>query len=472
MSDTIPPTLNSLELVYSSESLSAQTERYKNLAAKFEAEYNCKPDFFARAPGRVNLIGEHIDYSGYGVLPMAISQDIVIAAAVVKDSFVSKCRVANVKSSHASFEFDPNNIVIDTAKHHWGNYVLAGFKGAADAISGTHAPLYLMVDGIIPSGAGLSSSSALVCCVALAVANAYSHLFTKVQFADLCAKCERLIGTEGGGMDQSISFMAEKGTAKNIMFHPLRATQVNLPEGAAFVVADSSVVSEKQVTAATHFNLRVVECRMSALLLAKKEGAKNWKECRTMSKAQTALELSVEQLKEKVEKHLHPGSYSLDELSTEFGMTETEIIEELMSPSTAGQKSFKLHDRARHVLTETLRVDAFRSTCESATSSEAALTELGKLMNESHASCKDDYECSCEELDELTSICRSLGAFGSRLTGAGWGGCCVSLVKAVDVDKFLEQLKVKYFERRNISNGIVFASSPGGGAAILENTVV
>lgn len=127
-------------------------------------------------------------------------------------------------------------------------------------------------------------------------------------------------------MDQSISFMAEKGTAKNIMFHPLRATQVNLPEGAAFVVADSSVVSEKQVTAATHFNLRVVECRMSALLLAKKEGAKNWKECRTMSKAQTALELSVEQLKEKVEKHLHPGSYSLDELSTEFGMTVSKRI--------------------------------------------------------------------------------------------------------------------------------------------------
>ncbi|KJE97065.1 galactokinase, variant 4 [Capsaspora owczarzaki ATCC 30864] len=416
--------------------------------------------------------GEHVDYSGYGVLPMAIAQDIVVAVAIAKTPG-TQCTIANTNPKHAKFSFDGANIVIDTKKHHWGNYAMAGYKGITEAL-GLTSPrsLYLMVDGVIPAGAGLSSSSALVCCIALAVARGHDKVLTKLEFAEICTKCERYIGTEGGGMDQSISFMANQGAAMNIEFGPLRAFPVKLPDGAAFVVADSSVVSEKQVTAATNFNLRVVECRLSALLLAKLGGVQNWQEARTILRAQNALNASFDAMLALVSKHFHPHDYSLTELSGLFGLPESEIVSSFMSASTVEARSFRLFQRVSHVLQEASRTAQFKTVCDTAPDATTALAKLGQLMNDSHTSCRDLYECSCEELDDLTSICRQQGALGSRLTGAGWGGCCVSLVPSDKVDAFVANVKRLYFERKGIANGLIFASPPGCGAAIVASDAV
>ncbi|KAK9762309.1 galactokinase [Basidiobolus ranarum] len=139
---------------------------------------------------------------------------------------------------------------------------------------------------------------------------------------------------------------------------------------------------------------------------------------------------------------------------------------------------FQLYTRAIHVYSESLRVVKFRDICESnatnVTNSESILRQLGDLMNESQYSCRDNFNCSCPELEELPTICRKAGALGSRRTGAGWGGCTVSLVPEDQVEKFIETVKNEYFNRRfpyfteeELDNAI-FSSRPASGAFIFK----
>jgi galactokinase len=107
------------------------------------------------------------------------------------------------------------------------------------------------------------------------------------------------------------------------------------------------------------------------------------------------------------------------------------------------------YERATHVFAEASRVYQYKETCEDSTlDQEAKVEKLGKLMNESHFSCKVLYECSSEQLDELTTLARKSGALGSRLTGAGWGGCCVSLVKKDKLEAFIDNMHTYYTKER------------------------
>uniref|UniRef100_A0A8C5WS74 Galactokinase 2 n=1 Tax=Laticauda laticaudata TaxID=8630 RepID=A0A8C5WS74_LATLA len=209
------------------------------------------------------LIGEHIDYCGYSVLPMAIDQDILIAAEPLNNPIL---HLANTDPSYSDFNTDANDIQIKQTKPLWHNYFLCGFKGIQDRFNlRKPSGINCLVEGTIPPSSGLSSSSALVCCAALVTLVANAKTLSKVELANLCSKSERYIGTEGGGMDQSICFLAEKGTAKLIEFNPLKATNVKLPGGAVFVIANSCVEMNKAAT--SHFNIRVMECRLATKVL-------------------------------------------------------------------------------------------------------------------------------------------------------------------------------------------------------------
>jgi galactokinase len=134
-------------------------------------------------------------------------------------------------------------------------------------------------------------------------------------------------------------------------------------------------------------------------------------------------------------------------------------------------KQFQLYNRILHVFSEAERVYKFRDNCSDP--SENVFQKLGDLMNESHFSCQNMYECSCEALDELTEICRKSGAYGSRLTGAGWGGCAVSLIPKDKLDEFLDNLKKFYYSKNNISyesiSNVAFATKPSDGVYIILN---
>nr|XP_046199526.1 N-acetylgalactosamine kinase isoform X1 [Oncorhynchus gorbuscha] len=445
--------------------LISANKRLQNLKEAFEKKYGEAPLFYARAPGRVNLIGEHIDYCGYAVLPMAIEQSI-LAAVTVNDS--KKIYLANTEPKYKDFTVSSEDIEIDKDNPQWYYYFLCGVKGIQEHLG--KVPLSGMkcvVDGTIPASSGLSSSSALVCCAALLTMEVNHKSLNKVALAEISAKCEHYIGTEGGGMDQSISFLAEEGTAKLIEFHPLRASDVRLPEGAVFVISNCCVEMNKAAT--SHFNIRVVECRIATKMLAKARGLE-WGRLLKLSQVQTELEASLEEMLRLVAEVLHPEPYSREEVCKALGITTEQLCTDLLSPNTQHVAQFKLYQRARHVYGEAARVLRFKSVCDEAPSAPNGVQRLGDLMKQSHASCRDLYECSCPELDQLVEICLQSGAVGSRLTGAGWGGCAVSMVPTDKVESFLKSVRELYYSadprRAELEKHSLFVTKPGGGAAI------
>uniref|UniRef100_A0A8C9WUS1 Galactokinase 2 n=1 Tax=Sander lucioperca TaxID=283035 RepID=A0A8C9WUS1_SANLU len=416
-------------------------ERLQNLKNTFETKYGQSPHFYACAPGRVNLIGEHIDYCGYSVLPMAIEPNILAAVSVNKSGTIT---LANTNQQYKDFTVScSEDIAIDRENPN---------DTSPNLIN-------------LPAVSGLSSSSALVCCAGLVTMEANQKSLSKVALAEICAKSERYIGTEGGGMDQSISFLAERGTAKLIEFQPLRATDVKLPDGAVFVI--SNCCMEMNKAASSHFNIRVVECRIATKMLAQARGLDS---SRFMKLVQVQMELqaSLEEMLALVVEVLHPEPYSREEICKALGITSEQFSTELLSANTQHVKHFKLHQRAKHVYGEAARVLRFKSVCDSEPVESVQL--LGDLMNQSHASCRDLYECSCPELDQLVDICLKSGAVGSRLTGAGWGGCAVSMVPDEKVESFLQAVSEAYYlpdpRRAAMEKQSLFVSKPGGGAAI------
>ncbi|KAK6254357.1 GHMP kinase N-terminal domain - like 6 [Theobroma cacao] len=481
------PIYSSLEQVYGEGSQLEEAQlRFNKLKSKFLEVFGHPPDLFARSPGRVNLIGEHIDYEGYSVLPMAIRQDTIVAIRKHDKGEAEKLlRIANVNDKYTpcTYPADPNQ-EIDLKNHRWGHYFICGYKGYYEYAKskgvdvGVPVGLDVLVDGTVPTGSGLSSSAAFVCSSTIAIMAAFDVNFPKKELAQVTCDCERHIGTLSGGMDQAISVMAKTGFAELIDFNPIRATDVQLPAGGTFVIAHSLAESQKAVTAAINYNNRVVECRLAAIVLGIKLGMKAPE---AISKVKTLSDVEALCVQFARDRYSNDPVLAVKEFLKEEPYTTEEIekITEKNLPSILGDnptsldvlkaaKHFKLHQRAAHVYSEAKRVHAFKDTVSSSFSEEEKLKKLGDLMNESHYSCSVLYECSCPELEELVKVCRDNGALGARLTGAGWGGCAVALVKESIVPQFILNLKEQFYKSRSDFGLYVFASKPSSGAAILK----
>lgn len=210
------PQTESIAEVYATDDASATTappehlKRFNNLVAQFNKLYNHRPDFVARSPGRVNIIGEHIDYNLYDVLPTAVSNDVIIAVKVTAAAgSESTVKIANVvPEKFPSREFTvpkDSDVEIDPKKHEWVNYFKAGLVGALKVLrkgaDGSFAPasMEVLVDGNVPPGGGISSSAAFVCSSALAVMKANNHDVSKQDLLDLAVVSERAVGVFSGG---------------------------------------------------------------------------------------------------------------------------------------------------------------------------------------------------------------------------------------------------------------------------------
>ncbi|OIW20498.1 hypothetical protein TanjilG_13564 [Lupinus angustifolius] len=487
------PIYNKLEPVYGDDSQLEEAQlRFNTLKSKFLQFFGQTPQLFARSPGRVNLIGEHIDYEGYSVLPMAIRQDTIIA--IRKNESENVLRIANVNDEKyplCTYPADPNQ-ELDLKNHKWGHYFVCGYKGFYDYAKlkgvdvGKPVGLDVVVDGIVPTGSGLSSSAAFVCSSTIAIMAAFDVNFPKKEIAQVTCDCERHIGTQSGGMDQAISVMAKTGFAELIDFNPIHATDVQLPAGGAFVIAHSLAESQKAVTAATNYNNRVVECRLASIVLGIKLGMKPEEAISKVSTLSDVEALCVyfagthnsSDPVLAVKEYLKEEPYIAEEIEKITGEKLTSFLgnNAAFVDVIKAAKQYKLHQRAAHVYSEAKRVHAFKDVVSSNLNDEEILNKLGDLMNESHYSCSVLYECSCPELEELVNVCRDNGALGARLTGAGWGGCAVALVKENQVPQFILNLKESYYQSR-IDKGVikkndlglyVFASKPSSGAAIFK----
>jgi N-acetylgalactosamine kinase len=165
--------------------------------------------------------------------------------------------------------------------------------------------------GQVPKSAGLSSSSALVVCAALTTLHVNQLTLSKTDLAETCAISERYVGTQGGGMDQAISCMAEANSAKLIDFNPLKVTNISLPHGSQFVITNSCVEMNK--AASNHFNTRVAECKLATQVLAKSQGI-DWRTIKKPLDLQKALKCSLIELVKLAEKNLHDDEYDIDEV--------------------------------------------------------------------------------------------------------------------------------------------------------------
>jgi N-acetylgalactosamine kinase len=234
------------------------------------------------------------------------------------------------------------------------------------------------------------------------------------------------------------------------------------------VVANS--LAEANKAANDSYNYRVTECRFATWILAKKRGLKIdgiWKPL----DLQLELKATLDELLVLVDKELHEEPYTVPELMKVFNVDEEFLREKSTIKATFNAAStFKLRQRIQHVYSEAGRVELFRAVCKDELEYSGVLRKLGKLMNMSHQSLRELYECSHPQLDTLVHLAQD-ASHGARLTGAGWGGCAVALVESAQLDHFLYALRTKYYQPilgiDNIEEH-VFVTQPSQGASILE----
>ncbi|HEX8337005.1 MAG TPA: galactokinase [Pyrinomonadaceae bacterium] len=360
-----------------------------------------------RAPGRVNLIGEHTDYNGGFVLPMAIERETVAAAAAREDRMVRAYSAALDEES--GFDLDRPN---PPRRGVWLDYV----EGVARALESRGIRLSgadLLIDSDVPAGAGLSSSAALEISVGLALVRVSGREVDGVTLALAGQQAEHTyVGTLCGIMDQFVAALARERHALLIDCWSLEAEPVPLDTGeAAFVVADTRV---KHELSSSEYNVRRAECARG-----------------------------VELLRERL-----PGITQLRDVSSEDFRLHADVLPE------------PVLRRCRHVVTENERTLAAARALRA-----GDLAEMGRLMYESHNSLRDDYEVSSPELDVLVELARGLGGvLGARMTGGGFGGSTVSLVRREALEGFERALSEGY-ERETGKRPAILVSEAGAGAA-------
>ncbi len=426
------------------------------------------PIVAVRAPGRVNLIGEHTDYSGLPVLPVAIDRSTIVVAA---SNTTGELEVTNADPAWPSRCFAIERKIPPYASGDWANYVKAAIQGVIDHFSArtNWRGASMVVDGRVPPAAGLSSSSALTVSTAMAFMAVNQLELDPLETATMVARSERYVGTHGGGMDQAVSILGRRDHALFIEFDPLRVRAIKMPANAALVVADTREVADKSGTVREEYNRRVVECSLAARILGhalKLDGVTILGDVVRAQPDWNAADL-VKKLAASSPARLDAD---LKEAASILDVTQSELNAELLGQGSNrialdSNCPLEVLKRARHVLSETERV------IRAAVELEAGrLDEMGTLMNASHASLADDFECSTARLDAIVECARRGGAFGARLTGAGFGGSIVALSDVTSADAVIESIDRGYYAKLGMGapeswRAVLHA---GPGASVIE----
>lgn len=365
------------------------------LLAEFERLHGAPPEYVARAPGRVNLIGEHTDYNDGFVMPIAIDREVIIAARPRADKRMHVTALDVLGGQQDEF-------ALDDIRHHeeyrWANYVrgVAYYLGQEMDLVGADA----VITSTLPSGAGLSSSAALEICTAFLLQNLSGGELDRVTIAKLCQRAETdFVGVKTGIMDQYASALGETDKALLVDCRTLKYDAIHLPRDVSIVVADTN---KKRHLAGSDYNTRTMECENAVMLLSR------------------LLRKNYQALRDVSSKDLARAANVLPE---------------------------NLYKRARHVITENERV---KDAARAAERDDAEA--FGALMNESQTSLRNDYDASSPELDLMVELARrQSGCYGSRLTGAGWGGATVNLVQTAGVESFVAAVTRGYSAETGIA---------------------
>jgi len=384
-------------------------ELARQTAVQFQQTFHREPQWIAAAPGRVNVIGEHTDYNDGFVLPMAIDRYTVIAAAPNGSSQIT----LHSDAAQSPVSLDLAQPLKPGPKGHWANYpvgVIAGFAARGLKPAGFDA----VISSTVPLGGGLSSSAALEVATATLLEVITGQKLDPVEKALLCQKAEHdYAGMPCGIMDQFISVM---GRENHLLLLDCRSRQPELvpmtDPSVALLITNTNV---KHELTGGGYAQRRAQCE------------------------QAAKTLGVPSLRDATEDMLLQARGRLDET---------------------------VFRRARHVIGEIKRTVLAAQEVRASNWPVA-----GQLMYASHASLRDDYEVSCDELDAVVDIVRAIGpqggVLGCRMTGGGFGGCAVALVRAGHVDAISQRVAAAVEQRASIAPTL-FVSRPAAGALVLK----
>ncbi len=342
-----------------------------------------EPDGYVAAPGRVNLIGEHIDYHGLPVLPVAIEKKIRIAFRTRPDSHIS---VRNQSARFEPREFEWTAELSPLAPGDWGNYLLAAAKAIAGRCGVLHG-IDAFVSGDIPAAGGLSSSSALIVAFTIALLRANRVHASFEVLMEMLPEGEQFVGTRGGGMDHAISLGGRTGCAVEITWDPLQLRHIPIPQGWSILAAPSLKTAEKSSAVRDQFNNR---------------------------------------------------RFAGERALASLGFTSYRDLLGRHTPKEIARMTFADQVERRcltHVVNEAARV---RTATEALERGNAAA--FATALNESHASLRDLLNVSCPELDQLVECGRRAGALGARLTGAGFGGYAILFAMTDDMPYIRQRL--------------------------------
>jgi galactokinase len=375
------------------------------IAKQFKEVFGADPRLY-RAPGRVNLIGEHTDYNDGFVMPAALQASTWVAASLRGDR---RIRVRSVMMAQ-TFEFDLDDGG-GSPRHDWSDYV----RGVATMIEDAGNRLRgadLLIASDVPVGAGLSSSAAIEVAVGFALMCLAGLPVDLATLARICQRAENeFVGMRCGIMDQFIACKGATGQVLMIDCRSLESRLVPVDARARLVVCNSMVHHE---LAGSEYNERRRDC-------------------------ETAVELLSQAL---------PGIRALRDVTMDQLQRHAGLLPEIV---------FR---RSRHVIAENDRV-----LCAADALAAGDLAACGRLMSESHVSMRDDYEISCREIDIMVDIAQGIpGTFGARMTGGGFGGSIVALVEIGAVDRFTETMARDYRAATNLTP-VIFDCYPGAGVS-------
>ncbi|QGM44410.1 galactokinase [Methylocystis heyeri] len=372
------------------------------LASAFQRRFGAAPRII-RAPGRVNVIGEHTDYNDGFVLPAAIELATYAAIAPRPDRRLVVHSIAFAETLELDLD-DPAPIALGN----WGDYIrgVVTELQKLERIGGAN----IMLGGDLPFGAGLSASAALEVAVGFALSLNSGAPVDRTQLALLCQRAENdFVGLQCGIMDQFISCCGREGSALLLDCRRLEARPAPIGADARLVICDTTI---RHQLASSAYNERREECRQAVSILSS----------------------------------VIPGVTALRDVTVQQFERHEALLPE------------PIRRRARHVVTENER------TLQAAAALEAGdMEECGRLMNQSHRSLAEDYEVSCPEADVMVRLAQAVsGVFGARMTGGGFGGCVVSLVRAGEVERFIGSVGEGYRSATGLEPRI-FCSAPSAG---------
>lgn len=390
------PSANPLEL--------SRASLEQDVAGLFTARFRSSPECIVTAPGRVNLIGEHVDYNGGFVLPAAINRWTSIAAGPRDDTSL----LIHAENLGATMLLDLKDLT-PRRSGAWSNYT-AGVAHFMQQRGMTLKGANLLIKGTIPRGSGLSSSAALEIASAYIFTTLNNLSLPAIEVVKLCQRAENdFVGVKCGIMDQFISCLGKKDHAMKIDCRSLDYDHIPFPAGVRLIVCDTAV---KRALAASEYNKRREECDRGVAALAA----------------------------------VVPGITTLRDITPEQLRTHEQDLEPTV------------RKRCRHVVSEIERVEQSATVLRS-----GDLVAFGQMMYASHASLRDNYEVSCTELDAVVEISSSVDSvLGARMTGAGFGGCAICLVRESAVEAVTERLRLEYPKRTGKTPGIVVCTFEDG----------